>query len=48
VCQVQCLELGQHQILDAIESAGYEELLMVGPGSVGTPTKTKVFINSLY
>jgi hypothetical protein len=41
VYQVQRLELGQHQILDAIESAGSEELLMVDPGSVENPAKIK-------
>lgn len=39
---VQCLEPGQDRIPDAIGSAGSEELLMVGPGSAGNPTKAKV------
>lgn len=42
VYRVQCLEPGQDQILDAIGSAGSEELLMVGPGSAGNPTKAKI------
>jgi len=42
VYRVQCLEPGQDQILDAIGSAGAEELLMVGPGSAGNPTKAKI------
>jgi hypothetical protein len=46
--QVQCLELGQRQILDAIESVGSEELSMVGPGFVGNPAKIKILISSLY
>jgi len=48
VYQVQCLEPGQDQILDAIGSAGSDELLMVGPGSAGNPTKAKPFVSSLY
>ena len=47
VYQVQCLEPGQDQILDAIGSAGSEELLMVGPGSAGNPSETKI-ISSLH
>jgi hypothetical protein len=39
VHQAQSLELGQRQILDAIESAGPEELLMAGPDSVENPAK---------
>lgn len=42
VYRVQCLEPAQDQILDAIGSAGSEELLMVGPGSAGIPTKAKI------
>jgi hypothetical protein len=42
VYRVQCLEPGQEQIPDAIGSAGSEELLMVGPGSAGNPTKAKI------
>lgn len=39
---VQCLEPGQDRILDAIGSAGPEELLMVGPGSAGNPTRANI------
>jgi len=42
VFRVQCLEPDQDQILDAIGSAGSEELLMVGPGSAGNPNKAKI------
>lgn len=46
--QVQCLELGQHQIPDAIELAGSEESLMVGPSSAGNPEKKKEKVNACY
>lgn len=48
VYQVQCLGLGQRQILDAIESADHEELLMVGRGFVRNPAKIKTLVSSLY
>lgn len=48
VHQVQCLGLGQRQILDAIELVDHEELLMVGRGFVGNPAQIKTLISSLY